>query len=74
MNCCLSVEVVSDTSETEVSSVAAEAAYTTQSGRTCESKLSMFRLIDSCTYFKLHEISGGDALRGDTRSHPEHDG
>ena len=27
-----------------------------------------------CTYSLQHEISGVDALRGHTRSHPEHDG
>ena len=24
--------------------------------------------------YKLNKVSGGDALRGHTRSHPEHDG
>ena len=27
-----------------------------------------------CTYFSNAKISGGDAFRGHTRSHPEHDG
>ena len=30
--------------------------------------------VSSCIYFDNTDISGGDALMGHTRSHPEHDG
>ena len=44
-------------------------------------KSNMFRkasfphtLLFACALTLFHENSGGDALRGNTRSHPEHDG
>ena len=53
--------------------VAVYTAYTSDERNAYVSKLSIHSLSD-VHLEKHHENSGGDALRGDTRSHPEHDG
>ena len=48
--------------------------YITKCQNALESKLSARFVICDVHLLKIHEISGADALRGNTRSHPEHDG
>ena len=36
--------------------------------------LSKEYITDILHLLRIHELSGGDALWGNTRSHPEHDG
>ena len=49
-------------------------AYTTEFQKLSGSKLPIAFSIQLCTYFSNANISGDDASRGHTRSHPEHDG
>ena len=74
---CFTVECLRSVSapREQVRSVAAFAAYKTEN----QKLLMKVNFQHSfwfcfCTYSLQHEISGVDALRGHTRSHPEHDG